>query len=469
DGEGDGDKGDASEDSSSSEDDEEDQVDLAQQLERMVEEENDAAQTVSAPPKTENEVDGYNLPIQELETKLELKLSVGAGSSTTATTTDTSCSTVLTLDPTKLSLAGTVKSFMVDTRTVVVESTAQEKGTASMPWHSVNSGSNGLLDEGSLLVMRVPNRSDETTTDASSSNTLQFIALGRIFEVFGPVSRPLYTIRLPASATAATPSAKPHNTTADATTDAEEDSNNTVSKAVAENGNATPVTDVQVQKDNETKVEDVIPCTTEELTKSEVGLAPKSDTAIDPWAADGELTKYLSEKSASIQVFYVQDEAKLIDTQRVVQSSGKGCDASNLYDEEVMNSHEMYYSDDEQERNAKSSRRRNKRGSGGKDNNNNGGRQRHNNSNATQRHPRQYQHHQQHQRQQQQQYSSSNSNQRPYPVVPQGFHHQPSPVPQGFHNPMVPPPPPPPPRSRQGIPPPPPPPRGSNEPPAYQY
>ena len=39
-----------------------------------------------------------------------------------------------------------------------------------------------------------------------------------------------------------------------------------------------------------------------------------------------------------------------IDNQRVYMQSGRGCDASNVHDEEVLNPNEMYYSDDEQER-----------------------------------------------------------------------------------------------------------------------
>ncbi len=133
-------------------------------------------------------------------------------------------------------------------------------------------------------------------------------------------------------------------------------------------------------------------------------------------------------------------------------------DASNLYDEEVINTNEMYYSDDEEERQAK-----NRRKSKG--------------SNQVDPTPQQQPNHR---------YS-----------LPSGFHHastsidqrslQPpsvAPLPPGFHHPPPPPPPPsrgpygfhtginnvPPLMSRAPPPPPPPPPSGGPQPPpAYQY
>lgn len=77
---------------------------------------------------------------------------------------------------------------------------------------------------------------------------------------------------------------------------------------------------------------------------------------------DAIMTEYLS-KTPNLPVFYRHDDAKRIDTWKILLSSGKGCDASNLYEEEVIVVHckhttddEVYYSDDEQERLAKQQR-----------------------------------------------------------------------------------------------------------------
>jgi hypothetical protein len=125
---------------------------------------------------------------------------------------------------------------------------------------------------------------------------------------------------------------------------------------------------------------------------------PTKDTAIckenaeeiqdedDDWGPEGKYAKLL-QQNTSTPVYYVKNEAKLIDTGFILKLSGKGCgtfrasdtkiqrnsdeisnpfrshplttDASNLYDEEVVNTNEMYYSDDEEERQAKN-RRKNK-------------------------------------------------------------------------------------------------------------
>jgi hypothetical protein len=56
-------------------------------------------------------------------------------------------------------------------------------------------------------------------------------------------------------------------------------------------------------------------------------------------------------------VYYIEDEAKLLDTFAIMRNSGKGCDASNLYDEEVLNVNDLYFSDDEEERQFKSNKK----------------------------------------------------------------------------------------------------------------
>jgi hypothetical protein len=57
-------------------------------------------------------------------------------------------------------------------------------------------------------------------------------------------------------------------------------------------------------------------------------------------------------------VFYRADGASILDPRAVLRRSGRGCDASNLWDEEVVDAAHMDYSDDEQERSARHGRRK---------------------------------------------------------------------------------------------------------------
>ena len=82
--------------------------------------------------------------------------------------------------------------------------------------------------------------------------------------------------------------------------------------------------------------------------------------AKDEWGRQGAYTEILA-RNPRVGVFYIEDDAKLIDTNAVIRSSGRGCDASNLFDEEVMDAKEMYFSDDEQEREYKNRGKKNKK------------------------------------------------------------------------------------------------------------
>jgi hypothetical protein len=442
---------DSDSDSEEGDNDNEEHEDLVEALERMepTNDDDDLATTLAVPPKTENEVDGYRVPIQELESKLQFQLTVDEEGSKKK------------LDPKQLSLAGNVKNFMVMDRTVVVES---QKSTG------------GPLDEETILFIEIPiNLSDGSNPETSSNDSrTKYIALGRIFEVFGPVSQPLYTIRLPSP-----PASENKMTKSEDNAPNQDEDNNQ-----GDSWNQTSEKGVEIS----TNVEGIPAPTTEEI---KISNASKTEQNVDRWAADGIYTKFLTHKN-DIAVFYIKDEAKLIDTGLVLRSSGKGCDASNLYDEEVVNSNEIYYSDDEQERDAKSKKR---------------GGSRRNQNQERNRQPQQHKH-----------------QQRRYPEttpMPAGFHvqspiHPPPPphhaqvypssnhfaqaLPSGFHHHgaySYPPPPPPATTSQtQGYyrqpqtygynyqfpssasapnpssappPPPPPPPRNPKEPPAYQY
>ena len=248
-------------------DDDESDVDLTEALQQMDADENDVdgmdkqQQGESLIPKTQNEIDPYHAKIQQLEAILGTSLSVEEREQ-------------LKLKTKQVNLlpAGTIQHHMIDDRIIVVQS---ESGL--------------LLEEGNILVLK--------------HETEGWIPLGKVFEVFGPVSQPMYSIRLPPSP-----------------------------QDQVDNGNG----------------------------KQEQSSTANAMSTTDPWAKDGEYTQLLQGTRQS--AFYIKDDAIFIDTQRVYMSSGRGCDASNVHDEEVNNPNEMYYSDDEKERQAK--------GKGGKGRNN---------------------------------------------------------------------------------------------------
>mmetsp|Transcript_24278 Transcript_24278/g.53132 ORF Transcript_24278/g.53132 Transcript_24278/m.53132 type:complete len:691 (+) Transcript_24278:143-2215(+) len=590
----DGDKEDKDDDSS--DDDESDDEDLAEAMQRMEQataREEEAGLTTLNAPKTENEVDGYKVPIQELESQLQIRLTVDDESTSTTTATATAANKKKkNITENQLSLAGRIKNYMAVDRTVVVASAAVSPSSSGLQQAT------GPLDEGSLLVIKKQHAANTSTDDSApyadtSEAATTLIPLGRIFEVFGPVSQPLYTIRLPSPPWSSkdkqklvpnqnkiskknsnkenckkqknqlTEAKKVNEKGDDAAVDGNQDdakmsrndkeiregevsSDNKSPPEMSEKANEatameeessspSPSTEADTvgkeqnnafkNEDTRTQPQSILREDKESSTSDKEGSDTKADTTapgsndaapekvvVDMWAVDGEYAKFLC-RNKNIEVYYIQDEAKLIDTGFVMRTSGKGCDASNIYDEEIMNTNEAYYSDDEKEREAKNK----KKGAGRKKNqkrnidrqqqhenqsqqHNNSTRYSNNNNIAStgyygqpppppppqsygygQRHslPQGFHHHMIQQQQQQQQQYPHGRVQQPHPT-----HHQ-YPPGSAFHRQAsgAPPPPPPPPPGhnqsylyQQGAPqqarrqaPPPPPPMNSNEPPAYQY
>eukprot|EP00980_Cylindrotheca_fusiformis_P008523 scaffold1807_cov140-Cylindrotheca_fusiformis.AAC.15 len=294
-------EGDDIDDGDDNDDDDGSELNIAD-MEDEIDEMNDTTGDSNAVPKTKHEVDAYKIPIQELEQHMQVHLSIE--------------NSKRIFDSSNLTCAGTVKHYMVQDRTVVVESNPPVRGNSISP-----------LDEGSLLVFQ-----------DLSSNSL--VPLGKVFEVFGPVSQPLYTIRLP------TPQPPPQEPKSDST-------------------NSSPKAEEEVKTADESHVSDQTEATTSKPSSpSNVEHEDSKDdspasTAVpitDHWAPNGKYSLLLSQ-SSSINVFFVKEEAKLLDTGSILRKSGKGCDASNIYDEEVGNGDVMYYSDDEKEREAKSRRK----------------------------------------------------------------------------------------------------------------
>ena len=189
--------------------------------------------------QTAHEVDGYHGSVQQVEQVFGTSLRVDAQQ----------CA------PQHTQPAGHVQHFMAEERILVVQSL----GNSPL-----------LLEEGNLLVLKEP----------------EWIPLGKILEVFGPVSQPMYSIRLP-------------EPVADSTTEAKDE---------------------------------------------------------DPWSPTGRYTKWLQQHPSGVLVHYLPQQAKLVDTHMLLAQRQRGCDASNMHDEEVTT--EMDFSDDEQERQSKQRRRK---------------------------------------------------------------------------------------------------------------
>jgi rRNA processing protein Gar1 len=266
-------------------DDDDDDLDLnLAAMEDDMDETKDPSGDSNAAPKTAHEVDAYKTPIQELEQHLHFSLTVD-NSNTPAKSRQLNSSNLIS--------AGKVKHYMMHDRTVVVESNPPVNGASLSP-----------LDEGSLLVLK----------DPSSSND-SLIPLGNIFEVFGPVNQPLYTIRLPA-----TPSIKDTKSASTTKTNQQEggkaldDPNTSQSDKEKEiNNSSTPQS--KDSKEDRTK---------ESPDTANVDPEPTTPRSIDHWAPNGKYSLLLT-TSESVAVYFVQDEARLLDTRNIMRKSGKGC------------------------------------------------------------------------------------------------------------------------------------------------
>lgn len=301
--------------------DDESDVDLSEALAKMEDEsEGPKQKTQNRAPTTEHEVDPYKTPIDELQSNFQLSLTVEeeehlrlAGSVDPAANAGSAV---------QLCPAGHVSCHMVEDRTIVVESSPTLK--------------KGPLDEGSLLVVRVESLDEK--------QKMRLLPLGKVFEVFGPISRPLYTIRLPPP-----PSHPKKKKEVQEKKDSQKKQTEKKESGADEN-------EISISDDEGDEKVESVPVKEEPIVEKD----PVEKTEIvdkplppDDWAPTGQFTAIVA-ASARQTVFYIEDEAKLLDTFAIMRTSGKGCDASNLYDEEVLASNDMYFSDDEQEREFKS-------------------------------------------------------------------------------------------------------------------
>ena len=234
-------------------------------------------------PLTMHEIDPYQADLHQLpdllqwSTLMTTQLQPGSG-------------------PPEWRMAGHVQHHVIEERTIVVLSLQGDV----------------LLKEGTPLVLK----QQPTNSLPSSSSDGSVIPLGNILGIFGPVSQPLYSVRL------ALP-AKEEQVSADEVTDSREskDSEHTSSVDCPEAASSV----------NDDKAE-------------------PSVRGLDPWSKTGQFTKVLQSKKRC-PVFFWHDPAAIMDRESVYRNSSRGCDASNFYDEEILDVQD--YSDDEQERVAK--------------------------------------------------------------------------------------------------------------------
>ena len=200
---------------------------------------------------------------------------------------------------------------MVIDRTIVVESVA--------------AGGSAPLDEGSLLVIRVQN-------DDNDKETSRLMPMGKIFEVFGPVSRPLYTIRLPSAKDKPAKKAEKMGTECverdvDEISlhddESEEQYKNDETEEHEKSKESEPI-DGSASMDGESRVLN----TTSSVRNAEVNEKNDSheddDTDSDPWSIKGKYTELL-QSTIGIPVYYIPDITKLLDTGAVIRNSGRGC------------------------------------------------------------------------------------------------------------------------------------------------
>jgi hypothetical protein len=186
---------------------------------------------------------------------------------------------------------------MVEDRTIVVESAAT--GSSADP-----------LDEGSLLVIRIQGEEPQKS---------QLVPLGKVFEVFGPVSRPLYTVRLPLVKEA---KEKPEQLEKSKLIDTDEislnDDDDSKEPKECEEGETTREAEKSAASNSETGSPSK-PETSEQT----------NDDGIDPWTPKGKYTKLL-QSAKEMPVYYIPDIAKLLDTGAVIRNSGRGCGELSL-------------------------------------------------------------------------------------------------------------------------------------------
>lgn len=268
-----------------------------------------------------------------------------------------------------LFVAGNVKFHLVSERTIVVES-------------AINAPP---LGEGTLLVCKMrPSSENEKDVNLVQTFNIPILLLGKVYETFGAVIRPHYAIRLPPPSTKKGNSDKTKINKKKPSSDMDDQGNKAQEQKISSdndnNESKSLEAKVDDEKDNKVNKEEEHNTTTTSETSINREEQVREE---DPWSETGKFTKFLKENKNE-RVYYVEDIASVIDTDAVLRKSGKGCDASNIYDEEL-DVNEVEYSDDEEERRAKQVARNSHKGvntSPNNTNNNNNDKKKSSNSTA---------------------------------------------------------------------------------------
>ena len=364
--------------------------------------------------RTENEIDPYHCTTEKLERLNVLGMTDG---NNTDTTTDHDIRGVgggneeleITIDDEitkKLQIAGIVRSYIPGQRTVVVDSTIPPsfflQSSSSSSSSNINIGQQRPFNVGSLLVViakQQPSQRKQSEADCDDDIVKQYIpitlnemydtattstkattttttkctihVLGKIMEIFGPIQRPFYAIRLPDPPKVTVLQAqegpllnemrkddgsdnKVVVTIVPIDANAMEGENNDIKDHVS-NPVPTGNNEVEYRDSNDTVSMNapIIDNNTLSNTTNETKAKVQDiDEAYDPWSSNGKLSIMFKSYPNAI-VYSLTNCSTVIDTHKVMQISGRGCDASNMYDEELGVNEQQYYSDDEQERVAK--------------------------------------------------------------------------------------------------------------------
>ena len=324
--------------------DDESDIDLSEQLSKMENEDQPKSKNSKiAVPKTQNEIDLYNCPVTELEKRLDFDLGI---------------SDVVLFHPShvgimnakvsldRIRLAGNIKFHLASDRTIVVESNpngdadnGKDAGVGQEGSHLGTDNDPLLLDEGSLLLLRL-RKDDEIISkligddiediDVKAhsdvkvnviANKTCVIPLGKILEVFGPVSKPLYTIRLTKSLVvqAGNQSNKvvPHPNAKE-----EDKCSQEVDAMDAKTGDEKNERKADINIDKSAQVNANVDARTQTDNACMEHKAPQ--TLQDPWSIDGLLTKWVK-SMPGLEVYYSKDQCKMMDKQSIVRNSRKAC------------------------------------------------------------------------------------------------------------------------------------------------
>ena len=295
-------------------------------------------------PKTEHEMDDvllYPCPVIDELAKLNVRVSTTTTTTTTTTTADKSNngnndSKLDEATASKLRVAGVIRSYLVEQRTVVVDSLIPSSSQNSIG-NTNNTAMDNPLDEGSVMAILLTTNNDhrdEVTISASLSEANSVQILGKVVEVFGPVQRPLYVIRLPEPPKVELTdrkvkvggNANGKQCTKQSGDEIESDTKCSTAQIDEDTvAHGTKVTDGEI---TDTDREQALQGPTSSSTKCDQrNISDLSTKVEDPWCIGGKVSTVLRNTPNAI-VYSVIDHSTVINKDQIIKISGKGCGES---------------------------------------------------------------------------------------------------------------------------------------------